>query len=112
MKIKQTFLTTAFLFFAIWGMVSCYASQSPKPSRLEQINQQIEQLEQIKKGYSAKASRLRDQSERLQFQGRSFLESRRADELAEENTRKANKVQEEIDRLTIEKEEITGGIKS
>lgn len=105
MRVKQTFFVTVFLFFVVWGVFS-FASESPKTARIEQIDRQIEELENIKRGYLARASRFNDQAERLQFQDRSLLESRRLSELAQENTDKAARTQEQIDRLTAEREKL------
>jgi hypothetical protein len=105
MRVKQTFVTTVVLFFVVWGFFS-YASESSKTARIEQLNRQIEELQNIKRGYAARASRFNDQAERLQFQDRSLLESRRLSELADENTEKAARAQAEIDRLTLERDKL------
>jgi hypothetical protein len=102
MRIRQTFFITFSLFLLVWGFFA-YTSEYPKPT-VEQIDRQIEELEQIKRGYLSKANRYRDQEERLQFQDRSSLESRRFSELAQENEEKAQRAQMEIDRLTQERE--------
>lgn len=64
-----------------------------------QLDIQIEQLEEMKRGYEAKALRHEDYAERLQFDNRSFLEARRHIELAEENRAQAAKIQQKIDQL-------------
>lgn len=67
--------------------------------QIQQIDQQILQLEEIKRGYEAKAIRHEEQVERLQFQDQAYLEMRRHQELADENWEMAARVQEEINRL-------------
>lgn len=107
MRIKQTFFVTFFLFLVVWGFFA-YTAENPKMTRVEQIDRQIQELQELKRGYTSKANRLADQAERLQFEGRSFLESRRASELAEENQEKAQRTQDEIDRLEAEREKLVG----
>lgn len=106
MRIKQTFFVTFFLFLLVWG-VFAYTAENPKPTRVEQIDRQIQELEDLKRGYLSKANRFSDQAERLQFQDRSLLESRRFSELAQENQEKADRTQIEIDRLRDERAKLT-----
>jgi len=110
MWIRQTFFVTFFLFVFVWGFVA-HTAENPKASRIEQIDRQIEELKEIKRGYQAKANRFADQAERLQFYDRSLLESRRLSELAQENQEKANRAQEEIDKLTQERDKLLQGKK-
>jgi hypothetical protein len=84
-----------------------HLAESGKVARVEQIDRQIEELENLKRGYLSRANRFDDQAERLQFQDRSLLESRRFSELAQENRDKAQRTQEEIDRLTTERKKLT-----
>ena len=120
MRLKQTFFIIFFLFLLVWGVFAytplmsqnliherCTV-ESVKMARVEQIDKQIEELENLKRGYLSKANRLDDQAERLQFQDRSFLESRRFSELADENRQKAERTPDEIDRLKKEKENLLG----
>ena len=105
MRIKQAFFITFSIFLVVWGFFA-YTAETPKVTRMEQIDRQIEELENIKRGYLSKANRFDDQAERLQFQDRSLLESRRFSELAQQNREKAQRAQIEIDRLKAEKEQL------
>ena len=71
------------------------------------IDRQIEELTRLKRGYEAKASRHEDQAERLQFEDRSTLEARRHVQLAAENREKASILQQEIDKLSLEKAKLS-----
>lgn len=71
-----------------------------------EIDRQIQELEAMKRGYEARALRHDDQAQRLQFEDRANLETRRHVELAEENRAKAQRVQEEIDRLEAVKQKL------
>jgi hypothetical protein len=63
----------------------------------------------MKRGFEARALRHENQAERLQFDDQAYLETRRHNQLAEENRAKAAAVQKEIDRLQSEKKKIQGG---
>lgn len=89
-------LIGAFLFGA-----SLWASSTQE--RIDEINVQLEELQDMKRGYEARAIRAEDQADRLQFEDHFVLETRRYYRIAEANREKAAKVQEEIDRLEHEK---------
>lgn len=72
-------------------------------AQIDEIDRQLLELDGMKRGYEARARRHDDQAQRLQFEDRAVLETRRHQELAEENREKAQKVQEEIDRLQSRK---------
>lgn len=74
--------------------------------QIDEVNRQIEELEKMKRGFEARARRHEDQAQRLQFEDRAVLETRRHNELAEENRLKAERVQQEIDRLKEEREKL------
>ncbi|MBF8262889.1 MAG: hypothetical protein HW387_554 [Parachlamydiales bacterium] len=74
--------------------------------RIEQIDGQIKELSDMKRGYEARAIRAEDQANRLQFEDHFVLETRRYYRIAEENREKAAKVQSEIDRLEAERAEL------
>ena len=89
-----------------------YPRRISEQQKLDRVKaRQIEELENLKRGYVSKANRLDDQAERLQFEDNSFLESRRFSELAQENRDKAQRTQDEIDRLTLEKQQLMKGRK-
>lgn len=101
--IKKTFAITLFLFITLW-IFSAFTETKESKLRLALLDQQIEELEEMKRGYEAQALRHEDLVERLQFDDEAVLETRRHNQLAEENRAKAAKVQEEIDRLKQERE--------
>lgn len=97
---KIFFLTLAWVFVA-------HAAQGDE--RVREIDHQIEQLEEIKRGYEARALRHENQAERLQFDTQAVLETRRHNRLAEENRKKAALVQKKIDALKEERAWIVKG---
>ncbi|HSX13167.1 MAG TPA: hypothetical protein VLE96_01945 [Chlamydiales bacterium] len=84
----------------------CSALTVQNETRVRSIDQQIQELQEKKWGFVAKAMRHEDQADCLQFNDETYLETRRYMQLAEENRVKANAVQQEIDRLQAEKEKI------
>ena len=96
-------------FFLLWGISAVSAEKKP-PSSLQvqvaSIDDQIRNLEEMKRGFEAKALRHEDQALRLQFDQEWNLEVRRHLELADENRAKAAVVQEEIDRLKNERKRL------
>src|SRR5579859_3592707 len=99
MRIRHTFFLTFSFFLFVWAAFGL-TKDSPK---IQQIDQQIEELQDMKKGYESRARRHEDQAQRLQFEDRAVLETRRHLDLAEENRAKAEAVQKEIDRLEAER---------
>lgn len=96
------FLTFSF-FLILWGM-SGYAGS--KSAEIEQLDMQIEQLQDMKRGYEGRALRHEDQAEYLQFDQQAYLETRRHLQLASENRAKALMAQKEIDRLNAKREKL------
>jgi len=130
MAVKRTFLITLMLFLFVWAFVAIdrigveqsrksnraklmasltpdeiqFLSKNPAvKSQVEEIDRQISELEAMKRGFEARALRHDDQAQRLQFEDRAVLETRRHSELADENRAKAERVQQEIDRLRAER---------
>jgi hypothetical protein len=91
------------VFFLIWGM-TLFANQ--KQEQVDAINDQIEELQDMKRGFEGRALRHENMAEYLQFDQRAVLETRRHLQLAEENRQKAAKVQEQIDFLMEKKKKI------
>ena len=125
----RTFLSTLALFFLVWGLTTIdqigsknaknellasltpaeiqFLAANPKiQAQVAEIDRQLAELEAMKKGFEARALRHEDQAQRLQFEDRALLETRRHYELADENRAKAERVQEEIDRLKAEKQKL------
>lgn len=103
MRLRKFFLLTFSFFLIIWGFTA-YSSDSS--AEIQKIDGQIEQLENMKRGYEGRALRHENQAEYLQFEQQAYLETRRHLQLAEENRNKASLVQEQIDRLKAKKEQL------
>lgn len=108
---KKYFTVIFAVFVLIWGYSVYSTPISPllslqKDAQVQQIDQQIQELEDMKRGFEARALRHEDQADRLQFDDQTYLETRRHIQLAEENRAKASAVQKEIDRLQTEKEKL------
>ena len=71
-----------------------------------EIDQQIDELEKMKRGFESRALWHEQSAEWMQFEDRGQLETRRHLQLAEENRMKAKAVQEKIDELKKERQEI------
>ena len=71
--------------------------------RIQQIDAEIEELKGMKRGFEGRAIRAEDQAERMQFEDRYGIETRQYYRLADEYLEKANKIQEQIDKLEAEK---------
>jgi hypothetical protein len=108
---KKFFTVTFAIFVILWGY-SAYTTpvyhliSLQKDTQVQQIDQQIQELEAMKRGFESRALRHEDQADRLQFDDQTYLETRRHVQLAEENRAKAAAVQKEIDRLQAEKEKL------
>lgn len=100
MRLKRVFFVTFTFFLVIWGF-SVYSSS--KSEQIQQIDGEIKELEEMKRGYEARALRHENQAEYLQFDQQAVLETRRHLQLAQENKNKAELVQEQVDRLNEKK---------
>ena len=96
MRFRRMFLLTFSFFLILWGLTGHCADSSVETQR---IDTDIEQLEQMKRGYEARALKHENQAEYLQFEQQAVLETRRHLQLAEENRNKAALVQKQIDQL-------------
>ena len=113
MVFRKLFAVISVLFLILWGgpieATPSYLVQSgQKDSQIQLIDQQIQELEDMKMGFEARALRHEDQADRLQFDDQTYLEMRRHNQLAAENRAKAAAVQKEIDRLQSEKNKLLG----
>jgi len=107
----------SFTFFLIlWGFSSVVASEpdaeivnvpAKKMTELESIDSQLEELEEMKRGFDSRALRHDNQAEYLQFDQQANLETRRHLEIAEENRQKAALVQQRIDALKARREQLS-----
>jgi hypothetical protein len=110
----RCFLMTLFFFFLLNGVGGFCSTKKQIPIETEEsgaqevadIDEQILELENMKRGYIAKALRHEDQAERMQFENSMWLEARRHWELAAENRQMAARIQVEIDRLKAKRLQI------
>jgi hypothetical protein len=82
------------------------ALSSLQQQEVEKIDAQIEELTEMKRGYEARAIRAENQADRLQFRDQYVLETRRYYQIAAENRMRADRIQEEIDRLKARKDQL------
>ncbi len=87
------------LFLLLWALSGYAVQNSEKDQQVQKIDQQIEELQEMRRGFEARALRHEDQADRLQFDDQTYLEMRRHNQLAAENRAKAAAVQKEIERL-------------
>lgn len=106
MRRKRTFLLTLSFFLILWGFNGHPASNA---AEVQKIDVEIQELEDMKRGYEAKALKHDDTATYLQFDTEAVLETRRHIQLAEENRNKAALVQERIDRLKARRAELQKG---
>ncbi len=92
------FMMYQLLIFMLLAVFPAYSFQN-KEAATEQTDQKIQELEDVKRGFEAKAIYHEDQADRLQFDDHTYLEMRRHRQIADENRAKAAAVQKEIDRL-------------
>jgi len=108
MKSKHVLIGAILLCFFCSAFVFAKAKEEALSWKQEvtEIDQQIEDLEELKRGYEAKALRLENQAERLQFKNSEYIVAKRYWELADENRQIAKRIQSEIDALKEKKQEI------
>lgn len=73
---------------------------------MEQLDHQIENLIEVKKGLEAKALRHEQEAQRLQFVQEEFLEARRHSKLADKYHCQVAKVEKRIHKLEKKKERL------
>lgn len=100
---KRLFILTLSFFLVLWGFTAHAVSKS---AQIEKIDSEIQQLEDMKRGYEGRALRHENQAEYLQFDQQAVLETRRHLQLAEENRNKADLIQKQIDQLKAKKERL------
>ncbi len=103
MNVKKLFWVTFSFFVLLWGASGYTVSRS---SEIEVIDSQISELQDMKRGYEARALRHETQAEYLQFEQQAVLETRRHLQLAEENRQKAAFIQKKIDQLEARREKL------
>lgn len=103
MSLGRPFFLTFSFFLILWGFGAYPANHS---AEIQKIDSEIEQLEDMKRGYEARALKHDDMATYLQFDTKAVLETRRHIQLAQENRNKAALVQERIDRLKAKRAEL------
>ncbi len=104
MKSKRVLIVTVLL--CIFSCSFVFAKAASWKQEVMQIDQQIKDLEELKRGYEAKALRLENQAERLQFKNSEYIIAKRYWELADENRQIAKRIQNDIDTLKEKKQEL------
>lgn len=105
-RVKQTRERSAFLASLTPEEIQFLVENPTIQAQIVEIDRQISELENLKRGFEARALRHEDYAQRLQFEDRAMLETRRHNELADENRAKADRVQQEIDRLQAERRKL------
>jgi hypothetical protein len=105
MRLRRMFLLTFTIFLILWGFTSTGYTANHS-SEIQKIDSQIQQLEEMKRGYEGRALKHENMAEYLQFDQQAVLETRRHLQLADENRNKAELVQEQIDRLNAKKQQL------
>lgn len=85
--------------------VTLVASQDSR-DELSEINQEIDKLTNQRNLYLAKATRLQNQGDRLQFENNNLIDARRAWQQAQIHREIATRIQEEIDILEKHKQKL------
>jgi hypothetical protein len=96
MQLGRLFFSTFSLFICLWAS---FGYGDNRADEIKKIDLRIQELEEMKRGYEARALKHDTMAEYLQFDQQAVLETRRHLQLADENRKKAALVQEEIDRL-------------
>jgi hypothetical protein len=102
MRLRRPFLLTLSFFLILWG----FAGYSTKQTRIEALDAQIEELEEVKRGFEGKALKQEDQAQYLQFNNKALLEQRQHIEWAEEYRARAADTQARIDKLKAQREKL------
>jgi hypothetical protein len=78
-------------------------------SEIAEIDKEIDKLQNQRNLYLAKATRLQNQGDRLQFENNNLIDARRAWQQAQIHREIATRIQEEIDQLEARKQKILDG---
>jgi hypothetical protein len=113
MKLSRIFFLTMsffvlFLTLLPTGKKSFFAFSTIPAWRqeIQNIEKQIQELTEMKRGYEARALRHEDQAQRLQFRQNEQLTVRKHWQLADENREIAKRIQLDIDQLEARKQAI------
>ncbi|PCI95959.1 hypothetical protein COB11_00745 [Candidatus Aerophobetes bacterium] len=85
---------------------SNYSSKEGWKEDLDGLNEEIDKLVNQRNLYLAKATRLQNQGDRLQFENNNLIDARRAWQQAQINREIATRIQEEIDALEDRRQKV------
>lgn len=110
-KYKAFFAILSFFIFIVAVFMvnksfTYYAADSEKQNEIMLMDQKIQELQEMKRGYVAKALNHANQAERLQFINGELQTAKKHWKLADENRRIAMQIQKQIDELKVQKYEI------
>lgn len=74
-----------------------------KTYKNSETNEKIKKLEEIKRGYEAKAIKYANQAQRLQFEESELQKAKKLWKLSDDSKKIAQKIQKEIDELKAKK---------
>lgn len=100
------FFIFIFTIFMVSKSFTYYASNVEKQSEIILINQKIDELQEMKRGYEAKALNHANTAERLQFIDGELQTAKKHWKLADDNRRIVQQIQKQIDELKIQKIQI------
>ncbi|MDN3504576.1 MAG: hypothetical protein P0S95_03250 [Rhabdochlamydiaceae bacterium] len=102
---KKKFLILGLLFISTLFAVNESVATSDQ-ELLNNLNEEIIELEDQRDKLSARAARLNDMGDRLQFESGSLGDARRYWNMAQKSNEIADKIDVEIDKLKIEKQQL------
>ena len=114
MKLNRIFFLTMSFFLILSALLTVghrtnvlMAGEGSKLDlQIQQIDEEIAELKQMKRGYESRALRHENLGEMMQFESKYTLEMRAHYELAEQNREIAAKIQADIDRLEAKKRDL------
>jgi hypothetical protein len=104
MHLGRIFLFSLVFLGASLSLVG--GNQKQDTQTVDDIDREIRELEDMKRGFEGRALRHENYAEYMQFDQQMVLETRRHLQIAQENRDKAAKVQERIDFLKKKKQQL------
>lgn len=110
-RVNRAFWIIMIFFMVIFGVFSvsktAYSYNSPKEhTEIDDINRKIAELEDMKKGYEARAIKHANTADRLQFIEGQLQLAKKHWKLSAESKKIAEKIQTQIDELEAQKQQI------
>ena len=106
MSFKRALFLICSFSLVFWSLFALPSGNQKVSAQVQQIDDEILELEDMKRGYESRALKHESMAEYLQFEQQAVLETRRHLQLADENREKAAKVQERIDFLQAKKRDL------